>query len=386
VAATLAARNVDGVIIAALVRENLRALRVPSQKRIPFVCLARSVDQLHGDFVGIDFDAAATLLVEHVLSHGYRDIATVIGSRFSTASLIREQAFVRTAAAAGVAIQSTRKTSTRHDSARGGAAAKSLLAGARPRRAVACGSAEIAVGVMEHAMSIGLRTPEDLAVFGGDGLPHSRSALIARKAVIQPINVMAEWSVELLLDQITRPRSTYHHVICEHRLQIGRTCGCPPVRQDTAHCSPNHQPITRGRSGRASCNPQIVHRRIDRQHVLGGSPTRDGRAQSVLGVQVRGHRVHQIVGNRAGRLGYPRQRHLPRSGRRAPDRRGDRSQIRHARQAGGRGGGPLPRPVLAGAPGVGHRHRRHGRLPGHGLARNVNGQAMAVDGCTEKLY
>lgn len=232
VAATLAARNVDGVIIAALMREDLRALRVLRQKRIPFVCLSRSADQLHGDYVGIDFDAAATLLMGHVLSHGYREIATVIGPRVSTASLIREQAFVRTAAAAGIAVQGRRKISTRLDSAGGRAAARSLLASSRPPRAVVCGSDEIAIGVMEHAMSIGLRIPEDLAVVGGDGLPHSRSALIALTTVIQPINVMAERSFELLLDQISRPRSTYHHVICEHRLHIGRTCGCPPTRQD----------------------------------------------------------------------------------------------------------------------------------------------------------
>ncbi len=232
VAGTLAARNVDGVIIAALMREDLRALRVLRQKKIPFVCLSRSADQLHGDFVGIDFDAAATLLMEHVLSHGYRDIATVIGPRFSTASSIREEAFVRTAAAAGIAVQGARKISTRLDSAGGRAAAKSLLSGAKPPRAVVCGSDEIAIGVMEHAMSIGLRIPEDLAVVGGDGLPHSRSALINLTTVIQPINVMAERSFELLLDQITAPRSSYHHVICEHRLHIGRTCGCPPVRQD----------------------------------------------------------------------------------------------------------------------------------------------------------
>ncbi|AHC25406.2 LacI family transcriptional regulator [Mycolicibacterium neoaurum] len=234
VAGTLAARNVDGVIIAALLREDLRALRTLRQKRIPFVCLSRSADQLHGDYVGIDFDAAATLLMEHVLEHGYRELATVIGPRTSTASLIREEAFVRAAEAAGVAVRGARKVSTRLDSAGGRAAARSLLCGPRPPEAVVCGSDEIAIGVMEHAMSMGLRIPEDLAVVGGDGLPHSRSALINLTTVIQPINVMAERSFELLLDQIIRPRSTYHHVICEHRLHIGRTCGCPPVRRRSA--------------------------------------------------------------------------------------------------------------------------------------------------------
>jgi LacI family transcriptional regulator len=233
VAATLAARNVDGVIIAALMRKDLRALRVLRQKRIPFVCLSRGADQLQGDLVGIDDDAAASELINHVLSHGYREVATVIGPRFSTASLEREKAFVRTAAHADVVVTGSRKVSTRLDSAGGRAAAKSLLGSPRPPRAVVCGSDEIAIGVMEHALSVGLRIPEDLAVVGGDGLAHSRSALISLTTVVQPMNEMAERSFELLLDQITHPRSTYQHVICKHRIHVGRTCGCLPVRQDS---------------------------------------------------------------------------------------------------------------------------------------------------------
>ena len=46
VAATLAARNVDGVIIAASLREDLRALRTLRQHRIPYVCLSRRADQM----------------------------------------------------------------------------------------------------------------------------------------------------------------------------------------------------------------------------------------------------------------------------------------------------------------------------------------------------
>ena len=43
--------------------------------------------------MGIDDDAAGTLLMQHMLGHGYTEIATVVGPRFSTASLAREQAF-----------------------------------------------------------------------------------------------------------------------------------------------------------------------------------------------------------------------------------------------------------------------------------------------------
>ena len=156
------------------------------------------------------------------------DIATVIGPRFSTASLAREQSFVRTASAAGVVITGDRKISTRLNSDGGRVAAEKLLGAPTPPRAIVCGSDEIAIGVMEHALSLGLRIPEDVAVVGSDGLPRSRSLLIGLTTIVQPVRDMAERSFELLLDQITRPRGTYKHSVCPHRLHIGRTCGCPP--------------------------------------------------------------------------------------------------------------------------------------------------------------
>lgn len=228
VAGTLAARNVDGVIIAAALREDSRALRTLRQKRIPYVCLSRRSEHLPGDFVGIDDDAAAAELMDHILGHGYREIATVIGPRFSTPSLAREQSFVRTASAAGVTITGERKISTRLNSDGGRVAAEKLFASVNPPRAVVCGSDEIAIGVMEHVLSRGLRIPEDVAVVGSDGLPHSRSLLIGLTTIVQPVKEMAERSFELLLDQITRPRSTYAYSVCAHRIHIGRTCGCSP--------------------------------------------------------------------------------------------------------------------------------------------------------------
>ncbi|UUL76978.1 LacI family transcriptional regulator [Pseudarthrobacter sp. Fe7] len=142
VTATLANRNVDGVILAAALREDATALRTLRTARIPYVCLSRRADFLQGDFVGIDDDAAATLLMEHMLGHGYRDIATVVGPRFSTASLTREQAFVRTAAAAGVTISGEWKISTRVNNEGGRLAAERLFSSAKAPRAVVCGSDE----------------------------------------------------------------------------------------------------------------------------------------------------------------------------------------------------------------------------------------------------
>lgn len=227
VAGTLAARNVDGVIIAAAIKEDSRSLRTFRQKKIPYVCLSRRSEHLPGDFVGIDDDAAAGELMGHVLDHGYTEVATIIGPRTSTASQLREMAFVRVAASRGIRITGERRISTKLSSEGGQMAAKRLFESDNPPRAVVCGSDEIAIGVMEHALSLGLRIPRDVAVAGCDGLIRSRSKLIGLTTIVQPVKEMAERSFELLLDQIVEPRKTYKHTICTHSLHIGITCGCP---------------------------------------------------------------------------------------------------------------------------------------------------------------
>jgi len=228
VTATLAHRNVDGIILAAALREDSTALRTLRSARIPYVCLSRRADFLQSDFVGIDDDAAAALLMEHMLSHGYTEIATVIGPRFSTASLAREQAFVRAAAGAGVTITGDRRISTRVNNEGGRIAAERLFSSERPPRAVVCGSDELAIGVMEYALAQGLRIPEDVAVAGCDGLPHSRSGLINLTSVVQPQQEMAQEAFAMLLKRMDAPSNTYSSLICPHRLHLGRTCGCKP--------------------------------------------------------------------------------------------------------------------------------------------------------------
>ena len=228
VTATLTHRNVDGIILAAALREDSTALRTLRSARIPYVCLSRRADFLQSDFVGIDDDAAAALLMEHMLSHGYTDIATVIGPRFSTASLAREQAFVRAAAGAGVTITGDRRISTRVNNEGGRIAAERLFSSERPPRAVVCGSDELAIGVMEYALAQGLRIPEDVAVAGCDGLPHSRSGLINLTSVVQPQQEMAQEAFAMLLKRMDAPSNTYSSLICPHRLHLGRTCGCKP--------------------------------------------------------------------------------------------------------------------------------------------------------------
>ncbi|MFI0470855.1 LacI family DNA-binding transcriptional regulator [Saccharopolyspora sp. 5N102] len=230
VSSSLVHRNVDGVVLSAAFREDATALRTLRAARIPYVYLSRRSQYLEGDFVGIDDAAAATSLMEHVLAHGHTDIAAVIGPRFSSASLAREQAFVSTARAHGIDIGGDRKISTELNSDGGRRAAARLFARDDPPSAIVCGSDELAIGILEYAVEHGIRVPEDVAVTGHDGIPHSMSGLIGLTTVMQPHEEMGREAFGMLLKRMEKPSNSYQTLVCAHRLHIGRTCGCEPTR------------------------------------------------------------------------------------------------------------------------------------------------------------
>ncbi|MCM1013098.1 Degradation activator [Brevibacterium casei] len=229
VAATMAARNVDGVISTGGMRLDARLHGTLSAAKIPVVNLSRTVEHADASFIGIDDERAARELMTHVLDHGVSRIATVIGPRFSTASATRETSFIATAADHGIVIPGRWRVSTPLNRNGGRVAAEELLADPRDRpEAIVCGSDEVALGIIEHSLVNGIDIPDDLIVVGSDGLARSRSPLMGLTTVVQPVVEMATTAFSVLLERISDPGTSARTVICAHALHIGTSCGCNP--------------------------------------------------------------------------------------------------------------------------------------------------------------
>ncbi|MEU2036711.1 LacI family DNA-binding transcriptional regulator [Nocardia amamiensis] len=219
-------RQVDGVVLTALRRDDAEAIRELRRAHIPYVQLSRRIPQVAGDYVGIDDAAAARELMNHVAGHGYPTIAVVVGPRASSASAAREKVFAEVAREHGMRLPAAWRISTQLSEAGGRAAAEHLFGLPEQPAAVVCGSDAIALGVMAAALGSGLRIPDDLAVTGFDGLPLATSPLVDLTTVTQPRQQMARDSVTLLLRRIEAAPRKYTATICRHQLRIGRTCGC----------------------------------------------------------------------------------------------------------------------------------------------------------------
>jgi DNA-binding LacI/PurR family transcriptional regulator len=105
-------------------------------------------------------------------------------------------------------------------------AATTTLGGPSRPTALICADDLIALGVMDAALDLGLRIPEDVAVVGFDDVPVAALRQIALTTVRQPVAEMGRRAVELLVDRITRgPDADPVEVVLPPSLVVRRTCG-----------------------------------------------------------------------------------------------------------------------------------------------------------------
>lgn len=230
----MVARQVDGVVLTVLHPDDGEVIRRLRRAHIPFVQLSRRIPTLDADFVGIDDRAAAAEVMDHVLGHGYTDIAVVAGPRNSTASAARADGFTEAADRKGVRMPARRIVSTYLSEDGGRRAVDQLLAEDTAPRAIVCGSDAVAAGVIGALLLRGLRVPEDVAVTGFDGLYPEASPLAALTTVSQPRREMAEVALAQLIRRIDGSGGAHQTLVQTHEMRPGTTCGCPPGEGKTS--------------------------------------------------------------------------------------------------------------------------------------------------------
>jgi LacI family transcriptional regulator len=220
-------RSVDGIALAVARSDNASAVRQMRSAHVPLVQISRKFPHVEADFVGIDDHAAASAMMRHALDHQRWPLATVVGPRTSSASAAREEGFTAEARSAGVVIPGTHRVSVSLSLQGGRAAAEHLFSLPNPPRFILCGSDILALGVMSHALELGLSIPEEVAISGFDGIEIASTPMVDLTGIVQPRRIMSTRALEILTDQIEHRSLTTISLAVPYTMRIGRTCGCP---------------------------------------------------------------------------------------------------------------------------------------------------------------
>jgi LacI family transcriptional regulator len=141
----------------------------------------------------------ARLATEHLLGLGHRRIAMLTGRPDLQSAQLREQGYREALADAGVPVDEKLIRIGAYDPATSAAQATEFLAQVDRPTAVFAANDLSAIATIEVARGLGLRVPEDLSVVGFDNIPESTQCSPMLTTVEQPIRLMGERAVKLLI-------------------------------------------------------------------------------------------------------------------------------------------------------------------------------------------
>lgn len=202
-------QRVEGILITPVVADDPRIAAVVA-RGTPVVVVDRGAGPDRCS-VSVDDVLGGDLAVSHLLDAGHRRIAFIGGPRAigQVADRIAgaEQALVRADAEPLTVLETARL-----DVAEGRRAGERLAGFPAARRPTAafCANDMLALGLLQQAVRLGLRVPEDLAIVGYDDIEFAAAAAVPLTSVSQPRQLLGRTATELLLAEARDPDGHEH--------------------------------------------------------------------------------------------------------------------------------------------------------------------------------
>jgi LacI family transcriptional regulator len=218
-------RRVDGIFFAPCPDPLAHSFEYLLDNDIPVVLVDRMPDQPF-DKVGLDNEKALYMLVDHLVGHGYRDIAFVPGHRGYDTTAERTKGFFERMRYHGLE-NGIRITTPANTVIQAANIVEEMLRAGKPD-AVITGNNLSTIGAMKAFSHIGLRVPADIALVGIDDFEWADSFEPRLTVIAQPCQEIGRNAAAIMKARIenrTRPIFTMR---LEPRLVIRGSCGCSP--------------------------------------------------------------------------------------------------------------------------------------------------------------
>jgi LacI family transcriptional regulator len=213
--ALLEQQRVQGILVTP-VDPDSPALDEVARRGTPVVVVDRTRADQSFCSVAVDDVLGGRLAVEHLLDRGHTRIAYVGGPAHLGQVRDRLEGARSAWAAAGrpddalVVVETAALTVTEGREA--GARLSGIPTGRRPT-AVFCANDLLALGLLQHAISSGVRVPAELAIVGYDDIDFAAAAAVPLTSVRQPRQLLGRTAAELVLDEATNPEHAHRQVM-----------------------------------------------------------------------------------------------------------------------------------------------------------------------------
>jgi LacI family transcriptional regulator len=195
----------------------------------PFVAVDPHTGTSQMPTIDADNLRGAHLATEHLIELGHRRIAMLTGRHDLQSSLLREQGYRQAMGKAGLDIDEglVQPGEYHFDPSRD--SARQMLSLPEPPTAIFAANDISAIATMTAAAELGVRVPEDLSVVGFDNIPESALSTPALTTVEQPIRLMGQRAVEMLIELIRGQTLEEIHLTLDTRLVVRASTAAPAI-------------------------------------------------------------------------------------------------------------------------------------------------------------
>jgi LacI family transcriptional regulator len=220
--AALQAHRVDGLLLASTYRSKRTALTARLGK-IPTVAIDRPISGFKTDCVLVDNHQAAYIATQHLISHGHTRIA--FGGYCARIYTVRERIEGYLQAMRDSGLESLVLTTAADPHEAQSLAHSGLVKDPRPTAFFAANTM-VMHGIMQSAMQLGLRVPEDLALAGFEDFRWAGLVKPGLTVVRQPGEEMGRRAAQLLFERLDGKTGPPENILLATEFIIRESCGC----------------------------------------------------------------------------------------------------------------------------------------------------------------
>jgi len=178
--------------------------------------------------VTVDNVAASRELIEHLVSHGHRDIAVITGDMGSPSTLQRLQGYQQALANAGIQYREELVYHGSYTLEAGSSRTRDILLEKQRPSAIFCMCDETALGCLHALKERSFSVPQDISVVGFDDIKFAKYFSPSLTTIAQPVAEIGRRCVEVLLKIINGEVIHEPNVILPHKLIIRDSTGPKP--------------------------------------------------------------------------------------------------------------------------------------------------------------
>jgi LacI family transcriptional regulator len=204
----------DGVILTPPFSDRVDLIRQIIERKCPIVCVAASlaVREL-ATSVGIDEKGAGLEVTRYLIDQGHRTFGYVRGPSGHQSAEGRFDGFLEAIEGAGLGacdVVIERGNFTFHS---GIECARRIMERADRPTALVCANDDMAAGALLAIHKLGLEIPRDVSVVGFDDTPVSEIVWPPLTTVHQPLKLIGQRAVDLIVDPLSGKRRPTHEVV-----------------------------------------------------------------------------------------------------------------------------------------------------------------------------